>query len=231
MSFNTKLKHNKSIFKQVLSWYSTKLQTHPLTTKAITSGIIAGAGDLTCQLIVQHRHHSDLLQVLRIEKKHNVNIIVGSDERNTASTAATSQISSSFVFEPDVIRTSRFAFLGFALIAPVVHVWYGFLMKKIPGTSLKRVLQRTFLDQACFSPIFVPTFMTSLMILEQTKPFDEIVHIVKRDVGEIIISNWTLWIPAMLFNFKFVPGKWQVLFSNGIGFIWNVYLSWKIQEG
>lgn len=71
--------------------------------------------------------------------------------------------------------------------------------------------------------------MTSLMILE-SKPLPHIHATLRRDVQDVIITNWGLWAPAMLFNFKFVPGPWQVLFSNCVGFIWNIYLSWKTQE-
>lgn len=31
----------------------------------------------------------------------------------------------------------------------------------------------------------------------------------------------------MFINFKFLPTKYQVLFSNGVGFLWNVYLSFQ----
>jgi hypothetical protein len=103
-------------------------------------------------------------------------------------------------------------------------------MKKIPGNSLKVVLQRTFLDQVCFAPIFIPTFMTSLMILE-SKPINSIPNVLIQEVPDVVVTNWALWIPAMLINFKYVPIQWQVLFSNCIGFVWNTYLSWKTQEG
>ena len=72
--------------------------------------------------------------------------------------------------------------------------------------------------------------MTSLMILE-SKPLDHIKDVLARDYVDVVVTNWSLWMPAMLFNFRFVKGPWQVLFSNGVGFVWNVYLSWKTQEG
>ena len=102
-------------------------------------------------------------------------------------------------------------------------------MRKLPGNSLSVVLKRTLLDQIFFAPIFIPTFMTSLMILE-SKPLDEIPTVLIRNVPEVVRTNWALWIPAMLVNFRYVPGPWQVLFSNCVGFVWNVYLSWKTQE-
>ena len=108
-------------------------------------------------------------------------------------------------------------------------VWYGILMNKIPGSTLTVVLQRTFFDQICFAPIFIPTFMTSLMVLE-SKPIHEIQPVLIKDVPDVVKTNWALWVPAMLINFRYIPGPWQVLFSNCIGFVWNVYLSWKTQE-
>eukprot|EP00554_Chaetoceros_debilis_P013916 CAMPEP_0194120658 /NCGR_PEP_ID=MMETSP0150-20130528/44210_1 /TAXON_ID=122233 /ORGANISM="Chaetoceros debilis, Strain MM31A-1" /LENGTH=86 /DNA_ID=CAMNT_0038812825 /DNA_START=509 /DNA_END=769 /DNA_ORIENTATION=+ len=83
--------------------------------------------------------------------------------------------------------------------------------------------------------MFIPTFMTSLMLLEGKSLIDptsrgEIFSTLKRDGPVITVSNWTLWVPAMLINFKYVPIQWQVLYSNSVGYIWNVYLSWKLND-
>jgi hypothetical protein len=34
----------------------------------------------------------------------------------------------------------------------------------------------------------------------------------------------------MAYMFAYVPGKYQVLFSNSVGFVWNVYLSWRTHQ-
>mmetsp|Transcript_10487 Transcript_10487/g.13298 ORF Transcript_10487/g.13298 Transcript_10487/m.13298 type:complete len:203 (+) Transcript_10487:99-707(+) len=196
--------------KGFITWYANRLQTYPLSTKAITSGLIAGGGDLTCQYLIYRR---------RKEGQYNS---INRDRKNDLSKSPSS-------FHPDLTRTCRFSILGFGLIAPVVHVWYGLLMKKIPGTSLGVVLQRTFLDQVCFAPLFIPTFMTSLMILE-SKPLDSILPVLIKDLPDVVVTNWILWIPAMIINFRYIPGQWQVLYSNCVGFVWNTYLSWKTQE-
>lgn len=174
-----------------IAWYARKLETHPLTTKCITSGFISGMGDMACQYIY-HKHDQDN-------------------------------------FSPDWLRTGRFSLLGFGLIAPVVHKWYGFLMKKIPGQDIQPVLKRLFCDQILFAPLFIPAFMTSLMLLEG-KDMDTIPVVLQRDLPDVVLSNWSLWIPAMFVNFRFVPVQWQVLYSNCIGLGWNVYLSWKTNE-
>ncbi len=111
MSFN-KIKNEKTIINKFIAWYSTKLQTHPLTTKALTSGVIAGAGDITCQLIVQRRtfyENDSSGSSLLLNKSDQIRNEVSLDKKG-------------FQFEPDLIRTGRFTLLGFALIAPVVHV-------------------------------------------------------------------------------------------------------------
>jgi len=172
-------------------WYARKLESHPLTTKCLTSGFISGAADFICQYIYHRNEHG--------------------------------------TFSPDWMRTGRFSLLGFGLIAPVVHNWYGFLTRKIPGQSIPAVLKRLFLDQILFAPLFIPTFMTSLMFLEG-KRMDVIPAVLIKDVPDVVVTNWILWIPAMFVNFRFVPVQWQVLYSNCVGLVWNVYLSWKTQE-
>ena len=47
----------------------------------------------------------------------------------------------------------------------------------------------------------------------------------RSDWAGTVIANWSLWIPAQYINFKYIPIQFQVLFSNSVGFIWNLYLS------
>ena len=48
----------KKTSQPALAWYSKRLETHPLLTKGVTSGLIAGAGDFLCQMIVQQNDAS-----------------------------------------------------------------------------------------------------------------------------------------------------------------------------
>eukprot|EP00568_Trieres_chinensis_P001183 CAMPEP_0183309458 /NCGR_PEP_ID=MMETSP0160_2-20130417/25355_1 /TAXON_ID=2839 ORGANISM="Odontella Sinensis, Strain Grunow 1884" /NCGR_SAMPLE_ID=MMETSP0160_2 /ASSEMBLY_ACC=CAM_ASM_000250 /LENGTH=259 /DNA_ID=CAMNT_0025473487 /DNA_START=47 /DNA_END=826 /DNA_ORIENTATION=- len=184
-----------------LAWYSRKLETHPFTTKCLTSGVIAGSGDALCQYLV-HQNEADFGEAGSLEERY---------------------------FRLDRHRTGRFVILGAFLVGPVVHLWYGRLATLVPGSSARQVMTRTFLDQACFAPLFLPTFMTNLMLLEG-RPFAEVPGKIERDLPGALVTNWFLWIPAQMVNFGFVPLKYQVLFSNMTGFIWNTYLSWKTQD-
>mmetsp|Transcript_17882 Transcript_17882/g.28070 ORF Transcript_17882/g.28070 Transcript_17882/m.28070 type:complete len:251 (-) Transcript_17882:1082-1834(-) len=206
-----------SILRNPLQWYVTKLDTHPITTKCLSSGLISGSGDLLCQSIVA-------------KKKETAH-------------------------EFDWMRTLRFTILGSFLVAPTVHLWYGMLMSRIPGTGVAAVAKRLFCDQGLFAPLFTPTFISMLTVLEHvSSPLDQnneencvnkigsnnhhnsdlYTHLtdrLKNDVPEAILVGWSIWTPSMAVMFAFVPGKFQVLYSNCIGFVWNAYLSWRTHEG
>jgi Mpv17 / PMP22 family len=81
-----------------LAWYAMKLDTHPITTKCISSGLISGTGDLICQYLT----------------------LPGNDDDSNKQSSTTSSW--------DIARTSRFASLGAFWVGPVLHCWYGSLI-------------------------------------------------------------------------------------------------------
>ena len=83
-----------------LQWYAQKLDSHPIATKVITSGLISGSGDLLCQY-------------LSTKKDNEIE-----DEKQ--------QHSNSY----DWKRTINFTILGGVLVAPTVHIWYGYFNVK-----------------------------------------------------------------------------------------------------
>ena len=188
-----------------LTWYSNKLETQPFLTKGLTSGFIAGLGDFLCQLV---------------------------SSSNPSLTQSKRGVSSvwDFLFVNengwDIPRTIRFCIIGTFWVAPVTHVWYRTLsMRLVPGPSTAgRVTRRVALDQLGFGPIFTTSFMSWLWFLEGRV---DVVKQLQVAIPDMIVAGWTLWIPAMSINFSIVPIKYQVLFSNVVALIWNVYLSYK----
>ena len=194
-----------SILQKISSSYNKILDLYPLITKAITSGLIMGCGDIICQYITW-------------------------DDKKGAGM--------------DWKRTLKFSFLGGVLVGPACHHWYGYLMRIFPAQTNFAAFQRTVIDQLLFAPVFIATFFTALQILDDEDDSDalgkntrqkngiplnfDIVKIknkLQQDFWSTMQSNWALWFPAQLVNFRFVPGAYQVLFSNGISFVWNIYLS------
>ncbi|CAB9510515.1 Peroxisomal membrane protein 2 [Seminavis robusta] len=80
-----------------LAWYATKLDTHPLTTKCISSGLVSAAGDMICQYLTLPPTCTD------------------SSSQHLSNTSW------------DMARTGRFACLGAFWVGPVLHHWYGYL--------------------------------------------------------------------------------------------------------
>ena len=70
--------------------------------------------------------------------------------------------------------------------------------------------QRMALDQFGFAPLFIPVFMSSCTILEGKA--SEIPDRLRASWAGAVTSNWALWIPAQLLNFKFIPPVYQVKF-------------------
>jgi hypothetical protein len=185
------------------AWYSNKLDTHPLLTKGVSSGIIAGTGDVICQYLVAK------LETQTQKQQHNSN-----DNDNTTL----------FLWWWDGVRTARFVVLGAFLVAPIIHVWYGALATRIPGSTSVAVVKRVVVDQFVMAPLFIPTWLACLWTLEGDTPsMDRMVE----TAPAILVANWVLWIPMQVINFGMVPLKFQVLFSNVVALAWNCYLSYS----
>mmetsp|Transcript_9763 Transcript_9763/g.22430 ORF Transcript_9763/g.22430 Transcript_9763/m.22430 type:complete len:298 (+) Transcript_9763:127-1020(+) len=217
-----------------LEWYGSKLETHPFLTKSITAGLIGGSGDITCQLIARG-------EVDRCGPLGGQNDVDGSH------------------IWWDWKRTARFMMMGSGFVAPACHVWYGHLMRRFPGSSMSSVWKRTLLDNFAFFPCEVPIYFSILTCLEYAsegtgssssssqrtlidatnKQDDDLVSRIRKRVTfencfHTLSVGWIVWIPANLVMFRFVQGKYQVLYANCVGFVWYAFLSWttnKSDEG
>jgi hypothetical protein len=194
-------------------WYSQRLDTYPLLTKGVTSGLLVGAGDFICQTILAKSKFDDVDD--------------GSHPSSVSSTR-TSLWGHFFVDCWDTLRTARFCILGTFWVAPMTHVWYRALSTQIVtgASSPIKVTQRVIVDQFGFAPLFTTSFVGLLWLLEGRSSI-EIQTQLKTAIPEIIVAGWSLWIPAMTLNFSVVPIKYQVLYSNVVALVWNVYLSYK----
>ena len=107
----------------------------------------------------------------------------------------------------------------------MLHCWYGFLNRIIPGNGLIINIKRLVLDQALFSPCFTFVFICSLSIIGEGKSVVNTIRKLRQDFVSIVINGWVMWCPAQFVNFTYIPVKFQVLYSNCIGLLWNIYLS------
>jgi protein Mpv17 len=192
----------------ILAWYSRKLDQAPLTTKCFSSGIVASTGDIICQIMTTNHYN---------------------DEDGSSNTNANTSTTTTWW---DWKRTCRFFIMGCFWVAPCTHYWYNTLNTRlVPGTAtVARVTQRVLLDQVLFAPLFCPSFMGLLWLLEGRRPtYDDLGKDLIEVTPDIIRANWIVWIPANAVNFSVVPLKLQVLYGNVVALCWNVFLSYKSQ--
>jgi hypothetical protein len=156
----------RSFVYSVFDWYSKKLDTHPILTKCISAGLVSSVGSVLAQFIT-HRQE---------QQEH-----ADDDNKNNQSEQKP--------FEINLAQISRFALLNVAFVAPVLHQWYQFITRAVPGKSFPRVLQRTFWDEFVFSPIYIPAFLGMLWKLEGYNN-DKIWKMIKSEFPSIIVTEW-----------------------------------------
>jgi hypothetical protein len=170
-----------------VAWYSKKLDTHPLLTKGITSGMIAGTGDFICQYLIDKREKEQAM----------------SDSSGTVGTASAA---TSFLWWWDAWRTARFGTLGAFYVAPGCHYWYGALAARFPLSSTSStalvLAQRVGWDQFAFTPVFLVGWMTLLWTMERGIVLDgsaastpistseSIPNRLVQSLPDIIVANW-----------------------------------------
>jgi len=126
-------------------------------------------------------------------------------------------------------QVGRFALLNGVMVAPALHYWYNFLNRAVPGTTLLAVAKRVFWDEFCFTPVYLPLFLSTLWALEGS-PLQNIPKMAYEEVPSILVAEWTLWIPTMAFTFRYIPVKFQVLMINSVGVLWYTYLSYTAKQ-
>ncbi|KAL0452973.1 UNVERIFIED_CONTAM: hypothetical protein Slati_1275400 [Sesamum latifolium] len=65
----------------------------------------------------------------------------------------------------DLKRTFTFTLLGLVLVDPILHFWYLYLSNLVTAPGASGAFLRLFLDQFLFSPIFIGTFLSTLVTL------------------------------------------------------------------
>lgn len=129
---------------------------------------------------------------------------------------------------PDAQRTAHMALSG-GTVGVVCHYWYRWLDRRIPGRSLRIVLQKVLLDQLICSPLVIGTFFVTLGLLERAS-WDEMVLECKEKAWRLYAAEWVVWPPAQVANFYVVPPRFRVLYDNTISLGYDVYTS-KVKHG
>ncbi|XP_029966115.1 mitochondrial inner membrane protein Mpv17 [Salarias fasciatus] len=123
-------------------------------------------------------------------------------------------------------RTARMASIGCCFVGPVVGSWYRVLDKLVSGGTKSSAMKKMLLDQLCFAPCFLASFLCISSALNGLT-VEENLSKLKRDYTDALISNYYLWPPVQMANFYLVPLQHRLAVVQLVAVVWNSYLTWK----
>ncbi|KAJ1462762.1 hypothetical protein M885DRAFT_505821 [Pelagophyceae sp. CCMP2097] len=127
----------------------------------------------------------------------------------------------------DAKRAARWATFGFALQAPWNHFYYQLLDGALPPTVdpfTATTAVKVLIDQGIQAPIFTAVIFVFFALVEGrgiAAAGDQI----QKELGQVLVKNWAVFIPATAINLAFCPPELRVLFLNAVFFFWVIYLS------
>lgn len=180
------------------------VDTHPLITKSLTSGVIVPLGDFAAQSIESYKKRK---------------AAVASGTKTTEEIEALGAI--------DWKRVLRFCVFGATLQGPWNHYYFQAFDYFVPPPSnpfSMTNLYKVIFDQGIQAPIFTVVIFSYLDFLEG-KNIPETIAQIKRDFYTCITTNWWVWVPATAVNYAFIPSDLRVLYVNIVFLGWCVFLS------
>ena len=194
-----------SVLHAFTRWYEHHLARSPLLVKAITSGILYGAGDLVAQLAVAYHAPT-----------HPRGHRGGAGADPTA-----------MVF--DAARFLRAVVYGGIFYPPLAHVHYNFLEELV--VVRWRVDQqlvpwvKTFIEQFVYWSYFSNAYYHIVIgALQGFAPYACLLRL-SRTLWPTMKAQWALWVPAQVINFRFVPVRHQLNFVLTLSLVWTTFLS------
>ncbi|XP_057421876.1 protein SYM1-like isoform X2 [Lotus japonicus] len=131
-----------------------------------------------------------------------------------------------------VVVTSMF---GFGFVGPVGHFWYEGLDKfircklQLMPTSARAVATKVAMDGLIFGPVHLFVFFTYMGICAG-KTIPQVKEDLKRNYVPALILEGGVWPIVQVFNFSYVPVKYQLLYVNLFCLLDSGFLSWLDQQ-
>lgn len=125
-------------------------------------------------------------------------------------------------------RTVKLTLTGLP-VGLVCHYWYIFLDKRFYQNTHSVIAKKVLLSQLVFSPVCILVFFGTLGCIDRAS-WAEVKNNLATKGKRIYLVEWTIWPPASLVNFYFVPLKYRVLYDNIVSFGFDVYNSYIVHR-
>ena len=129
--------------------------------------------------------------------------------------------------EHDLRRTLHMGLIGLAS-GPIFHFWNQYLkgLRLLQAwRPVNAALYQSFLDSTMFRLPYTTWFLFQLKWLNSGDA-EQGARYAKNRIGDTLYQAYKVWPLAQFLNFYFVPLPYRVLFSNMVGLVWNVALSY-----
>ena len=246
------------IILQLTSWYNIYLDTYPLLTKSITTGLIGLVGDALAQVHewrLQFKEDTNRRDNATKPRHYDgTNTINGSQSASTNHTSTTTTTIQTFNYN---IRRGVVNILNnLCITTPIYHYGYDLLEVYIPNVSWIAAFAQVLIDCIIFDAIFVIVLYISAGTIEKTRTIQYNNHnnahnnksnkhpIIKEEEGGIftttslkskllptILTAWHVnifMIPIEYILFRYFPLKVRVIGMNVIDLIWDGVVSFAL---
>nr|XP_039258240.1 peroxisomal membrane protein 2-like [Styela clava] len=118
----------------------------------------------------------------------------------------------------------RYGAFGLFVSGPVMHYFYGWLMKTVPGKTTEAAIQRLIIERLILSPFFTLLFH-SFMAATEHQSWDAVKLRLQAAYWLTLTMNWKYYTIAQIINLNYIPPEMRVLFGNFCGFLWTIALT------
>ena len=210
--------------------YNALLAKYPCTTKTVTAGALAAAGDVCVQV---YSEGDDEGQLLLESNGVRDDLLVGGVPRGASVVddhggAARRSARADVCPEFDVRRFVGFTIFGSIWSGYLNHYWFDWLARTFAHhRPVKALACKTLCQHGILNPFFyIPAFFLSQGVW-MDKSWEETKETTVRSYWPTLSSCWVFWIPATSAQFLFVPLRYQVLYGSTLSFLWNVFLAFQ----
>ena len=119
----------------------------------------------------------------------------------------------------------HYTVLGGAVFSPILHFWYKWLDRRLPGTVMTIVAKKVAIDIGVFAIPYYTAFYVLLNVMAG--------ETIKTAWAELrlklvptIMATAVFWVPAQMINFRYVPPRLRVVYMAGCTFVEFDILAW-----